>query len=199
MTTVKRILREAQARVDGTFPDGKIRSDDGGALYIAVGLEGGNVTIVMAHPTDWLAFPPNMARDLAKGLVQRADEADGILAQAQPEPDRWELYAGGHLFTVCYSREDLEKSKDNPYITNIVELYTAPPSTALLIAEREAQLSEARQATIKEGLARDAAEKRVGELEEKLAVLLAIQRKILASETAPATPAPVAATSGHLR
>jgi len=117
----------------------------------------------------------------------------------EQEPDRWELYAGDHLFTVCYSREDLEKSKGYPSITDIKTLYTAPPSVTLLIAEREAQLSEARQATIKEGLARDAAEKRVGELEEKLAVLLAIQRKILASETAPATPAPVAATSGHLR
>jgi len=79
------------------------------------------------------------------------------------------------------------------------KLYAAPPAVAALIAEREAQLFEARQVIIKEGLARDAAEKRVEELEEKLMVLLAIQRKILASETAPATPAPATATSGHLR
>jgi hypothetical protein len=77
------------------------------------------------------------------------------------------------------------------------KLYAIPPPTAALIAEREAQLFEARQAIIKEGLARDAAEKRVGELEEKLMVLLAIQRKILASETAPASPAPATAVPGQ--
>ena len=116
-------------------------------------------------------------------------------AQQQPQPVFWYDPVLADKLDTRWS--DFMSDQEDPQCN--VPLYRFPPSVALLIAERESQLFEARQTIIKEGLARDAAEKRVGELEEKLAVLLAIQRKILASETAPATPAPATATSGHLR
>jgi hypothetical protein len=58
----------------GRYPRGMARPDDTGETRIAIYAEGGNVCIDMGVPTKWLAFPPDVALEMARVLEARARE-----------------------------------------------------------------------------------------------------------------------------
>ena len=56
----------------GEFPDGKIHPDDEGEIRLGVADDGTYVLINFGTPVAFLAFPPRIARDLAKSLLEHA-------------------------------------------------------------------------------------------------------------------------------
>jgi hypothetical protein len=71
-------LRAMQQDFQGAYPEGRLSPDDQGALAIAVGVERGKVVLAFAKPIDWIAFGPEQARAVAKMILQRAQDCDGI-------------------------------------------------------------------------------------------------------------------------
>lgn len=59
----------------GTFPRGKLHESDEGELRLGVTVDQGTVIVVFGKPVAWLGLTPQMARDLAATLLERADEA----------------------------------------------------------------------------------------------------------------------------
>lgn len=59
----------------GEYPEGKISSDDEGALNMAVGSDPDQrlVRIEFGTPVAWLAMPPELARDLANTILKHCD------------------------------------------------------------------------------------------------------------------------------
>ena len=59
----------------GKFPRGKLHESDEGELRIGVTVKQGTVIVVFGKEVAWLGLPPQVARDLAASLIERADEA----------------------------------------------------------------------------------------------------------------------------
>ena len=57
------------------FPLGKLNRDDEGELKFGVRIEAGNVKLDFGTPVAWMAFPPQVAEELARALVEKAKEA----------------------------------------------------------------------------------------------------------------------------
>lgn len=60
----------------GKFPDGKLGEDDQGQLTMGISTKDGNVMIDFGKDINWLAFPPNDAREFARLLIARANGID---------------------------------------------------------------------------------------------------------------------------
>ena len=59
----------------GKFPRGKLNTDDEGELRMGVTVNQGTVILAFGKPIKWLGLTPQIARDLAANLIERADEA----------------------------------------------------------------------------------------------------------------------------
>ncbi len=73
---VEKMADEAQKLslgATGEFLEGKLVKHDEGELRYAVGVYEGEVVINFGTPVAFVAFPPAMARELAKSLVEHAD------------------------------------------------------------------------------------------------------------------------------
>lgn len=62
----------------GRFPYGKAGADDQGELRIGIAADHahGVVRIAFGKPVDWIGVESGLARELAKILIERADELD---------------------------------------------------------------------------------------------------------------------------
>ena len=61
----------------GRFPHGKLRPDDEGELAAAITTRGRMIEIHFGTPTRWLALTPELAREFAAVLLERAAKIDG--------------------------------------------------------------------------------------------------------------------------
>lgn len=59
----------------GKFPRGKLDESDEGELRLGVTVTQGTVIVAFGKPVAWLGLTPQIARDLAATLLERADEA----------------------------------------------------------------------------------------------------------------------------
>ena len=57
------------------FPRGKLNAADEGETQMGVTVDGDCVVIAFPQPTTWLAFPAEQAEELARILVERAQDA----------------------------------------------------------------------------------------------------------------------------
>jgi hypothetical protein len=55
-----------------TFPDGRARTDDEGAVRFAIGERENNVIIDFGTPVVWLGMPPEQAVAMAQLLIAKA-------------------------------------------------------------------------------------------------------------------------------
>ena len=62
----------------GRFPRGKLHESDEGELRIGVTVNQGTVIVAFGTPVTWLGLTPQIARDLAQVLIERADEASRV-------------------------------------------------------------------------------------------------------------------------
>ena len=56
----------------GEFPNGKLNTQDEGAIACAVGHEKGVVKLLFPKPVSWIGFTPEQAVDLAQDLLKHA-------------------------------------------------------------------------------------------------------------------------------
>jgi hypothetical protein len=151
-------------------------------------------------------FAEDWDHDEAKNYIERIDAA---LAQ-RPEPIgkiiSWDENREAQAYCVVKVYEG------SPVITGS-ELYAVLPSAAALIAEQAAEIEHLKEhirlyggngaAAIMECLAlrreKEAVERALAELQERMMVLLALQLKRFEPETVPAPPAPALAVPGHLK
>jgi hypothetical protein len=68
----ERILREAMKRLTGEFPNGRLNADDQGAVAVAIGHQGGAVTMQFPKNLNWIGFTPEQAIDIAQSLIEHA-------------------------------------------------------------------------------------------------------------------------------
>lgn len=59
----------------GKFPRGKLHDSDEGELQLGVTVNQGTVILAFGKPVAWLGLTPQIARQLAATLIERADEA----------------------------------------------------------------------------------------------------------------------------
>ena len=59
----------------GKFPRGKLNEHDEGEIQFGVTAHGGTVILAFGKEVAWLGMPPQVARQLARTLIERADEA----------------------------------------------------------------------------------------------------------------------------
>lgn len=62
----------------GNFPRGKLHESDEGELQMGVTVNQGTVILAFGKPVAWLGLTPQIARNLAATLVERADEATKV-------------------------------------------------------------------------------------------------------------------------
>ena len=60
----------------GRFPHGRYQPDDEGELRFVVGSTPGKVRIDFGKPIEWLAMPPDKAREFAQALMRHAAIAE---------------------------------------------------------------------------------------------------------------------------
>jgi hypothetical protein len=72
---MKALLRSEQAKLQGEYPEGRLNTDDEGAVALSVGHEKGKVIITFAHPTAWIGFTPEQAAQLAQSVLDHARAA----------------------------------------------------------------------------------------------------------------------------
>lgn len=72
---LKKLLLETRVRDEGEFPNGRLNSDDAGALALAIAVEDGKVCMHFAKSVEWIGFTPQQAMDLANLLMQNARKA----------------------------------------------------------------------------------------------------------------------------
>jgi hypothetical protein len=65
-------LREAMKKLVGEYPNGRIRTDDLGAVAVAVGHQDGRVTMQFPKNLNWIGFTPEQAMDIAQSLIDHA-------------------------------------------------------------------------------------------------------------------------------
>lgn len=63
-----------EAGATGKYPDGHISPEDEGEIQFKVWRDQDNVAIDFGKPVAWLAFPPELARQLAAVLIRHADQ-----------------------------------------------------------------------------------------------------------------------------
>lgn len=59
----------------GKFPRGKLHESDEGELQMGITVRNGTVVLVFGKPVAWFGMPPSKARELARLLIERSDEA----------------------------------------------------------------------------------------------------------------------------
>ena len=59
----------------GRFPRGKLNASDEGEIQLGVTTHGGTVILAFGKEVAWLGLPPQQARELARALIAKADEA----------------------------------------------------------------------------------------------------------------------------
>jgi hypothetical protein len=69
----------------GEFPDGKLNSDDG-ELNVGIGRSGNNVYIEFGTMVRWVAFPPEIAENIA-GSLRKFSE---MIRKAPELPKNWD-------------------------------------------------------------------------------------------------------------
>jgi hypothetical protein len=69
--------------VAGTFPEGRLDEDDLGAIAVALGVRAGIVELVFPKPIDSFGFEPELARDFAEKILEKAREIDGVEAHVR--------------------------------------------------------------------------------------------------------------------
>ena len=65
-------LKDAQATLQGEYPDGKLNALDEGALAVMVGHENGKVVMQFHHPVRWIGFTPQQAVEIAQDMIKQA-------------------------------------------------------------------------------------------------------------------------------
>lgn len=68
----ERMLSEAMKILTGEYPNGRLNSDDLGAVAVAIGHQGGVVTMQFPKNLNWIGFTPEQAIGIAQMLVQHA-------------------------------------------------------------------------------------------------------------------------------
>ena len=68
-------LKDAQRRLQGEYPNGRLNIEDDGALAVMVGHESGKVVMKFATKTAWIGFTPKQAMDIAQMLITHARQA----------------------------------------------------------------------------------------------------------------------------
>lgn len=68
-------LKDAQQKLQGEFPNGRMNATDEGALAVMIGHEMGKVVIQFPSPTNWVGFTPEQAMDIAQALITHARQA----------------------------------------------------------------------------------------------------------------------------
>ena len=68
-------LSEAMQKLLGEYPNGRLNSEDAGALAVAIGQENGAVTLRFPKPVAWIGFTPEQAIEIAETLVKHARQA----------------------------------------------------------------------------------------------------------------------------
>lgn len=58
----------------GSYPAGKLRASDEGAIQFAVGEKDGKVVIDFGTPVAWLGMTPQEAADIASAILRKARE-----------------------------------------------------------------------------------------------------------------------------
>ena len=69
----------------GEFPRGKLKSDDEGALLVAVAADRARNAVVLefGKPVAWLAWSPDEVRQIALALLRKASELDGKILEVR--------------------------------------------------------------------------------------------------------------------
>ncbi len=70
----------------GRFPHGRLGPDDQGELRAALAVVDGKIVIEFGKAVSWLAMMPVQARDMARLLLARADEAEGKTEKESEAP-----------------------------------------------------------------------------------------------------------------
>ena len=73
---VQRTLRDWLAKETATHPRGKLTPDDEGELSVAVGVKDDCVVLSFEKPTAWVGMPVELARQLARNILAKADTAE---------------------------------------------------------------------------------------------------------------------------
>lgn len=68
-------MKDAQRRLQGEYPNGRLNNADEGALAVMIGHERGKVVMQFASPTAWIGFTPEQAMDIAQTLITHARKA----------------------------------------------------------------------------------------------------------------------------
>lgn len=68
-------LKDAQRKLQGEFPDGRLNLRDEGALAVMIGHENGKVLMQFPQTTAWIGFTPEQAIDIAQSLITHARRA----------------------------------------------------------------------------------------------------------------------------
>jgi len=71
-------IRDFKLGATGSYPYGKLNDSDEGELRMAVAADHRDsvVKVMFGKPIAWLGLPSDVARDLAKMLIDKADELD---------------------------------------------------------------------------------------------------------------------------
>ena len=65
-------MSELMKNILGEYPNGKLNTQDEGAVALAVGHEKGVVKLLFPKPIAWIGFTPEQAIDLAQDLIKHA-------------------------------------------------------------------------------------------------------------------------------
>jgi len=68
-------LKDAQRKLQGEYPHGRLNNADEGAMAMMIGHENGKVVMQFASPTAWIGFTPEQAMDIAQTLISHARKA----------------------------------------------------------------------------------------------------------------------------
>lgn len=60
----------------GEYPQGKLNSEDKGAINIAIGIREGKVCMAFGTPVEWIGLGVTEALEIANALKKRADELE---------------------------------------------------------------------------------------------------------------------------
>lgn len=72
-------MNAAMQRLFGEFPDGKLNTNDAGAIAMSVGVEAGRVILRFPKPVAWVGMTGDEAMGLAQLLIKHA-RAAGLTA-----------------------------------------------------------------------------------------------------------------------
>jgi hypothetical protein len=73
-------MHEMMRKLMGEYPNGRLNSNDSGAVAMAVGAEGGRVLLKFPKAVAWVGMTPDEAIGLAETLVKHARTAGATKA-----------------------------------------------------------------------------------------------------------------------